>query len=81
MLSGLAFGSEIKRFGRSRLTRVALVVLTLLPLVYGALYLWAFQDPFGRVDKMPVALVNADRGAVVNVAVMNSPGSAGIPSR
>ena len=66
MLAGLAFGSEIKRFGRSRMTRVAIVVLMLLPLVYGALYLWAFWDPFGHVNKMPVALVNSDRGAVVS---------------
>jgi putative membrane protein len=65
MLAGLAFGSEIKRFGRSRMTRVAIVVLMLLPLVYGALYLWAYWDPFGHTNKMPVALVNSDRGAVV----------------
>ncbi|GAA4397571.1 YhgE/Pip domain-containing protein [Tsukamurella soli] len=65
MLAGLAFGSEIKRFGRSRMTRAAIVVLMLLPLVYGALYLWAFWNPFGNVNKMPVALVNADRGTVV----------------
>ena len=66
MLAGLAFGSELKRFARSRLTRVAIVVLMLLPLVYGALYLWAYWDPFGHVNKMPVALVNSDRGAVVS---------------
>jgi putative membrane protein len=66
MLAGLAFGSEIKRFGRSRMTRAAVVVLVLLPLVYGALYLWAYWDPFGHVNKMPVALVNSDRGAVVS---------------
>lgn len=71
MFAGLAFGSEIKRFGRSRLTRIAIVVLALLPLVYGALYLWAYWDPFGRVDKMPVALVNADRGAVVSGQQIN----------
>ncbi|WP_286085439.1 YhgE/Pip domain-containing protein [Mycolicibacterium porcinum] len=56
----------MKRFGRSRMTRAAIVVLMLLPLVYGALYLWAYWDPFGQVDKMPVALVNSDRGAVVS---------------
>lgn len=66
MLAGVAFGSELKRFGRSRMTRVAIVVLALLPLVYGALYLWAYWDPFGHVNKMPVALVNSDRGAVVS---------------
>jgi putative membrane protein len=72
MLAGLAFGSEIKRFGRSRLTRVAIVVLVLLPLVYGALYLWAYWNPFGEVDKMPVALVNLDRGAVVSGQQVNA---------
>ncbi|HEY9303643.1 MAG TPA: YhgE/Pip domain-containing protein, partial [Mycobacterium sp.] len=66
MLAGLAFGSEIKRFGRSRMTRAAIVVLMLLPLVYGALYLWAYWDPFGHVNKMPVALANSDRGADVS---------------
>ncbi|RIR12817.1 YhgE/Pip domain-containing protein [Mycobacteroides abscessus] len=66
MLAGLEFGSEIKRFGRSRMTRAAIVVLMLLPLVYGALYLWAYWDPFGHVNKMPVALVNADKGATVS---------------
>ncbi|SRX92787.1 hypothetical protein MSP7336_01013 [Mycobacterium shimoidei] len=71
MLAGLALGSEIKRFGRSRMTRAAIVVLMLLPLVYGALYLWAFWDPFGHVNKMPVALVNADRGAVVSGQRLN----------
>lgn len=72
MLAGLTFGSEIKRFGRSRLTRVAIVVLMLLPLVYGALYLWAFWDPFGHTNKMPVALVNSDRGAVVSGQQFNA---------
>lgn len=66
MLAGVTFGSEITRFGRSRMTRAAIVVLMLLPLVYGALYLWAFKDPFGNVDKLPVALVNSDRGAQVS---------------
>ncbi|OHT84976.1 YhgE/Pip domain-containing protein [Mycobacteroides saopaulense] len=71
MLAGLAFGSEIKRFGRSRMTRAAIVVLMLLPLVYGALYLWAYWDPFGHVNKMPVALVNADKGATVSGQQVN----------
>jgi len=72
MLAGLTFGSELKRFGRSRMTRATVVVLALLPLIYGALYLWAYWDPFGHVDKMPVALVNSDRGAVVSGQRINA---------
>ncbi|KDQ66695.1 YhgE/Pip family protein [Streptomyces halstedii] len=53
---------ELKRFGRGRMPRAALVALLLLPLLYGALYLWSFWDPYGRLDRIPVALVNDDKG-------------------
>ncbi|MFE7468465.1 YhgE/Pip family protein [Streptomyces sp. NPDC057499] len=56
---------ELKRFGRGKLPRAALVALLLLPLLYGALYLWSFWDPYGRLDKIPVALVNDDRGTTL----------------
>ncbi|MER6674228.1 YhgE/Pip domain-containing protein [Streptomyces sp. NPDC000983] len=54
---------EIRRFGRGRLPRAAMVALLVLPLLYGALYLWSFWDPYSRLDRIPVALVNDDRGA------------------
>ncbi|MEV0369460.1 YhgE/Pip domain-containing protein [Streptomyces sp. NPDC050636] len=57
---------ELKRFGRGKLPRAALVALLLLPLLYGALYLWSFWDPYGRLDRIPVALVNEDKGADVD---------------
>ncbi|TXL92671.1 YhgE/Pip domain-containing protein [Streptomyces sp. IB2014 016-6] len=57
---------ELRRFGRGRLPRAALVAITLLPLLYGALYLWSFWDPYGRLDRIPVALVNDDKGATVS---------------
>lgn len=53
------------RYSRGVMPRVALVTIILLPLLYGAMYLWAFWNPFAAVDKVPVALVNTDRGAVV----------------
>ncbi|QHC21629.1 YhgE/Pip domain-containing protein [Streptomyces sp. GS7] len=56
---------ELKRFGRGKLPRAALAALLLLPLLYGALYLWSFWDPYGRLDRIPVALVNEDKGAEV----------------
>lgn len=66
MISGLSIGSELKRFGRGRLPRVAIVVLVLMPLLYSALYLTAFWDPFGRTSQLPVALVNDDTGTQVD---------------
>ncbi|MEU6543340.1 YhgE/Pip domain-containing protein [Streptomyces sp. NPDC046859] len=56
---------ELRRFGRGKLPRAALVALLVLPLLYGALYLWSFWDPYGRLDRIPVALVNEDTGTTV----------------
>ncbi|MGW1625616.1 YhgE/Pip family protein, partial [Streptomyces sp. NPDC002172] len=57
---------ELRRFGRGKLPRAALVALLVLPLLYGALYLWSFWDPYGRLDRVPVALVNDDKGATAS---------------
>ncbi|KAA6217196.1 YhgE/Pip family protein [Streptomyces filamentosus] len=57
---------ELRRFGRGKLPRAALVAVLLLPLLYGALYLYSFWDPYGRLDRLPVALVNEDRGATAD---------------
>ncbi|WP_236240974.1 YhgE/Pip domain-containing protein [Streptomyces sp. CC228A] len=63
---------ELRRFGRGKLPRAALVAILLLPLLYGALYLWSFWDPYGRLDRIPVALVNDDRGATVDGKEVNA---------
>ncbi|MFJ8583334.1 YhgE/Pip family protein [Streptomyces sp. NPDC093595] len=63
---------ELKRFGRGKLPRAALVAILLLPLLYGALYLWSFWDPYGRLDKLPVALVNEDKGATADGKKVNA---------
>ncbi|MEF9882437.1 YhgE/Pip domain-containing protein [Streptomyces sp. P9-A4] len=62
---------ELRRFGRGKLPRAALVAILLLPLLYGALYLYSFWDPYGRLDKIPVALVNEDRGATADGKAIN----------
>ena len=64
MLAGMSLGTDLKRYSRGTLPRIALLTIILMPLLYGAMYLWAFWNPFGEVNKVPVALVNSDTGAV-----------------
>ncbi|WP_449385069.1 YhgE/Pip family protein [Cellulomonas soli] len=65
MLSLTSTGTELRRFRRGTLPRLAVAAMVLVPLLYGALYLWAFWDPTGNMDRLPVALVNADEGATL----------------
>ncbi|MBD3779256.1 MAG: YhgE/Pip domain-containing protein [Micrococcales bacterium] len=66
MLSFTSTGTELRRFRRGLLPRLAVGAMVLVPLLYGALYLWAFWDPTGNLDRLPVALVDADEGATVD---------------
>lgn len=52
---------ELARFRRSRLTRAAVLAVAIVPLFYGALYIWANIDPTGRLDHVQAAIVNEDQ--------------------
>ena len=57
---------ELKRLISASPFRVIVAVVCLVPLLYGVLYLWAFWDPYQRLDKLPVALVVNDLPAHVD---------------
>ncbi|ACL76308.1 YhgE/Pip domain-containing protein [Ruminiclostridium cellulolyticum] len=43
-----------------------IVAVILIPLVYSFFYLDAFWDPYSKLDKLPVAVVNQDNGATID---------------
>jgi putative membrane protein len=55
---------ELRRF-RGPLPKLALVFVLMIPLLYGAIYLTANWDPYGKLENLPVALVNQDRPTTV----------------
>jgi len=54
--------AELRRLLATPMARLALVALIAVPVLYGGLYLWANQDPYARLDEVPVALVVEDVG-------------------
>ena len=64
-MSLLHIGTELRRFGRGKLPPIALSVVMLLPLLFGGLFVWSYWDPIGHLNKLPVALVNSDKGAMI----------------
>ena len=54
--------TELRRLTAGRPGRLALLALVLVPTLYGGLYLYANQDPYGRLDQVPAALVVLDQG-------------------
>ena len=57
--------SELRRLTAGRLPKLAVVALLLVPVLYGGLYLYANHDPYGRLDKIPTAVVVEDAGTTL----------------
>ncbi|WP_120522674.1 YhgE/Pip domain-containing protein [Arthrobacter celericrescens] len=55
--------SELKRMTGGLLPKLTILALTMVPLLYGAVYLYANWDPYGNLDKIDAALVVQDAGA------------------
>ncbi|SFS51792.1 YhgE/Pip domain-containing protein [Marininema halotolerans] len=54
--------TEWLRIFRDKITRLSLIAVIFVPLLYSGLYLYAFWDPYGSLEHLPVALVNEDAG-------------------
>lgn len=51
--------------------KVALFGVLLIPLMFAGFYLYAFFDPYATLDKVAVAVVNEDKGALINDEARN----------
>ena len=54
--------TEFRFLLRSKAKQRTLAIALLLPLVFGFLALWAFWDPYGQNNSLPIAIVNLDNG-------------------
>jgi YhgE/Pip N-terminal domain/YhgE/Pip C-terminal domain len=45
---------------------IVIIGVIIIPLMYSYFYLGAFWDPYSHLESLPVAIVNNDKGAVVN---------------
>lgn len=64
--------TDTKRFSKGTLPPLALLVILLLPLLFGGIFVWAYWNPVGNAKDLPVALVNSDRGAHIHGDTINA---------
>ena len=55
--------SELKRMTGGLLPKLTILALAMVPLLYGAVYLYANWDPYGKLNQIDAALVVEDTGA------------------
>ncbi|WP_028402525.1 YhgE/Pip domain-containing protein [Ectobacillus panaciterrae] len=55
--------AEFAAIFQKRMMLIALIAIMFVPFLYAGVYLYAFKDPYGELDHLPVAIVNLDKGA------------------
>ncbi|AGW42695.1 hypothetical protein O159_28140 [Leifsonia xyli subsp. cynodontis DSM 46306] len=63
--------AEFRRLTASPMAIVALIALMCVPVLYGGLYLWANQDPYAHLNRIPAAIVVDDTGTTVDGKSIN----------
>lgn len=62
-LNGLKqYGKELANIVRNKKVLIPLVAILTVPVMYTAMFLGAFWDPYDRLEELPVAVVNSDEG-------------------
>ncbi len=57
----------------TKFKRIAVVTaVILIPLIYSFFYLYAFWDPYSKLEDLPVAIVNQDQGSIINGETRNA---------
>lgn len=62
---------DIVNIFKNRFIRVSVTAIIIVPLLYSLLYLYAFWDPYSKLQDVPVAIVNLDKGSVKDGADVN----------
>ncbi|KWW20648.1 phage infection protein [Peribacillus simplex] len=57
---------DIKAMWMHKHGRIALIFLLVVPLIYSGFFLAGYWNPYGQLDQLPVAVVNHDKGAMMD---------------
>lgn len=62
---------DIKSILKNRFIRVSIIAIIVVPLLYSLLYLYAFWDPYSKLEDIHLAVVNNDTGTVMDGEKVN----------
>ncbi|SOC23348.1 putative membrane protein [Ureibacillus xyleni] len=57
--------AEWLKIFKTRKMLIPIIAILFIPVLYSGMFLWAFWDPYSHLDSIPVAIVNEDKGAVL----------------
>lgn len=62
----MLFKEELLAIVRNKKVLIPIIAVMFVPVLYAGMFLWAFWDPYAKLDELPVAVVNEDAGATLD---------------
>ncbi|MEH7120517.1 YhgE/Pip domain-containing protein [Neobacillus vireti] len=63
---------DLKNMWHHKHGRIALIFLLIVPLIYAGFFLAGYWNPYGKLDQLPVAVVNLDKGSMMDHKSINA---------
>jgi putative membrane protein len=65
-VKNILFKEELLAILRNKKLLIPIIAVMFVPVLYAGMFLWAFWDPYDKLDDLPVAIVNEDAGATLD---------------
>ncbi|MDR7238998.1 YhgE/Pip domain-containing protein [Neobacillus drentensis] len=65
-MKNILFKEELLAILRNKKLLIPIIAVMFVPVLYAGMFLWAFWDPYDKLDDLPVAIVNEDAGATLD---------------
>ncbi|MGJ7910271.1 YhgE/Pip family protein [Neobacillus sp. LXY-1] len=62
-MKNILLKEELSTIFKNKKVLIPIIAVMFIPVLYAGMFLWAFWDPYGKMDHLPVAIVNNDKGA------------------
>ncbi|WML57222.1 YhgE/Pip domain-containing protein [Neobacillus sp. PS2-9] len=65
-MKNILLKEELLSIFKNRKILIPIIAVMFVPVLYAGMFLWAFWDPYDKLDELPVAVVNNDEGTVLD---------------
>ncbi|QCJ41693.1 YhgE/Pip domain-containing protein [Bacillus sp. S3] len=65
-MKNILLKEELLTIFKNKKVLIPIIAVMFVPVLYAGMFLWAFWDPYDKLDELPVAVVNEDAGAALD---------------
>ncbi|MBO0961267.1 YhgE/Pip domain-containing protein [Neobacillus sp. MM2021_6] len=65
-MKNILLKEELLTIFKNKKVLIPIIAVMFVPVLYAGMFLWAFWDPYDKLDELPVAVVNGDAGATLD---------------